>query len=246
MPRERKKKKDEDSGASYLTTWADMTTLLLCFFVMLLAMSSVNPAKFMVAASSFQNAFSGILESMPTIPIHENVLRPRMGGDEQNKRMAINAKRRIERRAERQDMDDAVKVKVTEKGLAIRISDPVLFDVGNAALKPRFKELLYNVGTIINEDTTTRIRVEGHTDNTPINTARYPSNWDLSAARALNVVKFLARNAGIDPARLSAVGYGEYHPIVPNTSPENRQRNRRIEIYVEYINKSPDKQLVVD
>lgn len=246
MPREKKKKNDEGGGASYLTTWADMTTLLLCFFVMLLAMSTVNPAKFMVAASSFQNAFSGVLKSFPTVPIHEHVLRPRMGGDEQNKRMAINAKRRIERRATQQDMQDAVKVKVTEKGLAIRISDPVLFDVGDARLKPKFKKLLYSVGKIINEDTSTQIRVEGHTDNTPINTAKYPSNWDLSAERALNVVKFLARNAGIDPARLSAVGYGEYHPVVPNTSPENRQRNRRIEIYVNYTNKSPGKQLVIE
>ncbi len=220
-----------------MTTWGDMCTLLLCFFVMLLAMSTIDPNKFMVAASSFQNAFSGVLESFPTILITKDVLVPRMGGDEQNKRMAIEAALRVREAIKKENLDDAIKVKVTEKGLAVKVSDPVGFDIGKAQIKPEFARILGEIAAIIDRIPRKMIRVEGHTDNIPIRTREFPSNWELSAARALNVVKYLYSHAGIDPARLSAVGYGEYRPLVPNTSAENRKKNRRIEIYVDYTDK---------
>jgi chemotaxis protein MotB len=242
MPVQKKKKEEKKGAPQYMTTWGDMCTLLLCFFVMLLAMSTIDPAKFNVAASSFQQAFSGVLESMPTILIHENVLQPRMGGDEQNKKMAIQAAMRLREAVKKENLEDAVKVKVTEKGLAVKVRDPVGFDVGSSQLKGDFAELLYEIAAILGKTPKAKVRVEGHTDNTPIHTREFPSNWELSAARALNVVKFLYQKGGIDPARLSAVGYGEYRPLVPNTSPENKSTNRRIEIYVEYLEKkdAPD------
>lgn len=237
----RKKKDEESRGApAYMTTWGDMCTLLLCFFVMLLAMSTIDPAKFQVAASSFQNAFSGVLESFPTILIAENVLQPRMGGDEQNKKLALEAMMRIREAVKKEDLEDAIKVKVTEKGIAIKVRDPVGFDVGEADLKPRFRDLLYEIGEIIAKKPDSQIRVEGHTDDTPIRTRRFPSNWELSAARALKVVRFFYEKCNIDPARLSAVGYGEYRPLVPNDSPENRAKNRRIEVYVEYLDRESE------
>jgi chemotaxis protein MotB len=237
----RKKKDEESRGApAYMTTWGDMCTLLLCFFVMLLAMSTIDPAKFQVAASSFQNAFSGVLESFPTILIAENVLQPRMGGDEQNKKLALEAMMRIREAVKKEDLEDAIKVKVTEKGIAIKVRDPVGFDVGEADLKPRFRDLLYEIGEIIAKKPDSQIRVEGHTDDTPIRTRRFPSNWELSAARALKVVRFFYEKCNIDPARLSAVGYGEYRPLVPNDSPENRAKNRRIKVYVEYLDRESE------
>lgn len=238
MPPPKKKKEEKGGGApAYMTTWGDMCTLLLCFFVMLLAMSTIDPNKFMVAASSFQNAFSGVLESFPSVLITKDILVPRLGGDEQNKRMAVDARRRIQRTVREEELQDAIKVEVTDKGIAIKITDPVGFDVGDAEIRPEFIQLLYEMAEIINRHPDTFIRVEGHTDNTPINTSEFPSNWELSAARALNIVKFFAYRCGIDPKRLSAVGYGEYHPVAPNDTPENRQKNRRIEIYVEYLEK---------
>ncbi|MFP4416482.1 MAG: OmpA/MotB family protein [Fibrobacterota bacterium] len=234
----REKKKEEKKGApEYMTTWGDMCTLLLCFFVMLLAMSTIDPNKFMVAASSFQNAFSGVLESFPTILISKDVLVPRMGGDEQNKKMAIEAALQVREAVKKENLEDAVKVKVTEKGLAVKVADPIGFDIGEAEIKPKFARILGEIAKIINKLPEKKIRVEGHTDNIPIRTREFPSNWELSAARALNVVKFLYSRGGIDPARLSGVGYGEYRPLVPNTSAENRKKNRRIEIYVEYLDK---------
>ena len=234
----RKKKEDKPQGApAYMLTWGDMCTLLLCFFVMLLAMSTIDPAKFHVAASSFQNAFSGVLESFPSILITRDILIPRLGGDEQNKRMAIDAARRIRRSIQRENLEEAIKVEVTESGIAIKIADPVGFDLGQADIKPDLVSTLKDIAMTINRVEGTQIRVEGHTDDLPIRTARFPSNWELSAARALNVVKFMAEEGGIDPARLSAIGHGEYRPLVPNTSQDNRRMNRRIEIYVDYVEK---------
>ncbi|KMQ50615.1 Flagellar motor rotation protein MotB [Chitinispirillum alkaliphilum] len=237
MPREKKKEDPPKGAPAFMTTWGDMCTLLLCFFVMLLAMSTIDPAKFHVAASSFQNAFSGVLESFPSILITRDILVPRLGGDEQNKRMAIDAARRIRRSVQRDNLDEAIKVEVTESGIAIKIADPVGFESGRADIKPELIKTLHDIAATIGRVPETQIRVEGHTDDIPISTPRFPSNWELSAARALNVVKFLAQQGGINPANLSAVGYGEYRPLVPNTSAENRRINRRIEIYVDYIEK---------
>lgn len=238
MAREKKQEECKRGSPEYMLTYGDMMTLLLCFFVMLLAMSTIDPNRFMVAASSFQNAFSGVLKEFPTIPIHKNILVPQMGGDEQNKRMAIEAARQLQESIKREELDESIKVKVTDKGIAIKVADPIGFDIGKADIKPEFAGLLAEVINIVNTKMPeSEIRVEGHTDNVPIHTREYPSNWELSAARALHVVKFMFTQGGIDPARLSAVGYGEYRPIAPNDREGNRQKNRRIEIYVEYLQK---------
>lgn len=220
-----------------MLTWGDMCTLLLCFFVMLLAMSTIDPAKFNVAASSFQNAFSGVLESFPSVVITQDVLIPRMGGNEQNKRLAIDATRRIRKAVKSENLDDAIKVKVTETGLAVKVADPIGFDIGEADIKPELLGVLGQIAEVIGDVEGTQVRVEGHTDDIPIHTRKFPSNWELSAARALNVVKFLASRGNIDPSRLSAIGYGEYRPLLPNTSEKNRMQNRRIEIFVDYMRK---------
>ena len=236
MARPRKQEQPRGTPA-YMLTWGDMCTLLLCFFVMLLAMSTIDPAKFNIAASSFQNALGGVLESLPSVLITQEVLIPKLGGNEQNKRMAVEAALRIRRAIKQENLEDAIKVKVTESGIAIKVADPIGFDVGDAKIKPELISALRSISDIINKVQGTQIRVEGHTDDTPIRTAKYPSNWELSSARALNVVKFFAEHGGIEPARLSAIGYGEYRPFVPNTSAENRKSNRRIEIYVDYLQK---------
>jgi len=235
--RSRKCPEQPKGAPAYMSTWGDMCTLLLCFFVMLLAMSTIDPAKFNVAASSFQNAFSGVLESFPTIMISQEILIPRMGGNEQNKRLAIDAAQRIRKAVKTENLEDAIKVKVTETGIAIKVADPIGFDIGEADIKPELIGALNHIAQIVGSVEGTAIRVEGHTDNVPIHTRSFPSNWELSAARALNVVKFLATQGHIDPARLSAIGYGEYRPLVPNTTAENRMQNRRIEIYVDYLEK---------
>lgn len=237
MARERKQADAPRGTPAYMMTWGDMCTLMLCFFVMLLAMSTTDPAKFDVAASSLHNALGGVLESYPSILITEEVMVPRLGGNDQNKHLAIDATMRIRRAIKEENLEDAIKVKVTESGIAIKLSDPIGFDLGEAEIKPELIPVLSSISQIINRVPDTQIRVEGHTDDIPIHNYKYPSNWELSAARALNIVKFMAGAGGIEPSRLSAIGYGEYRPLVPNTSIENRRKNRRIEIYVEYVQK---------
>jgi len=215
-------------------------SLLLCFFVMLMCLSTIDPAKVQALASSFQSAFSGVLEAYPNVLITKDVYIPRMGGAQQNKRMAIDAANRVRKEVQKDSLQDAIKVHVTETGIAIKIADPVGFESGNAEVRPEMYNLLRQVAGVINEAPTSQIRVEGHTDNVPIHTARYQSNWELSSARALNVVKYMAQNGNVDPARMSAIGYGEYRPIAPNTTAESRKLNRRIEIYVDYIQKKDE------
>jgi len=232
------RKADPPRGTpAYMLTWGDMCTLLLCFFVLLVAMSTTDAHKFDLAASSLHNALSGVLESFPSVMITQEVLQPRLGGNEQNKQLAVDASQRIKKAIKKENLEDAIKVKVTESGIAIMVANPIGFDQGDAEIKPELIGTLGDIAEIIADVSGTQIRVEGHTDDIPIHTRMYPSNWELSSARALNIVKFFAGKSGIDPARLSAIGYGEYRPLVPNTSEANRMQNRRIEIYVDYLEK---------
>ena len=221
----------------WMSTWSDLMSLLLCFFVMLMCLSTIDPAKFNTAANSFQNAFSGVLESFPSVLITREIFIPRQGGDQQNKRLAVDAAEKLRSSVKQEKMDDAIQVNVTETGIAIKIADPVSFESGSADVKPELYGVLRNIANLVNQAPTSQVRVEGHTDNVPIRSARFPSNWELSSARALNVVRYMAMTGGVDPARLSAIGYGEYRPIAPNTTPENKRMNRRIEIYVDYVQK---------
>ncbi len=226
-----------EGAPEYMLTYGDMMTLLLCFFVLLLSMAEMDAKKFEMAATSFQSALNGVLESMPTVAIHEEVLQPKMGGDAQNKKIAVDVARRIKEIVRKDgQLKDAVKVEVTDKGIAIRISDPVGFSVGSATIESKFKSVLLDILNEVRAIPERDIRVEGHTDNVPIRSNKFPSNWELSAARALSVVKMFYEN-GEDPVKLSAAGYGEFRPAVPNTSKKNRDKNRRIEIFVEYEQK---------
>jgi chemotaxis protein MotB len=228
-----------EGAPEYMLTYGDMMTLLLCFFVLLLSMSTMDAKKFEVAAASFQQALNGVLTSMPTVAIHKEVMRPLLGGTQQNKHMAADAAMKIREVAAKENLEDAIKVEVTDAGIAVKISDPVGFDIGSDNLKPSFANVLNGMLDAIKNIPERDIRVEGHTDNVPINSPRFPSNWELSAARALSVVKFLYKN-GEDPAKLSAVGYGEFRPISPNNTVKSRQKNRRIEVFIEFLEKKEE------
>ena len=119
--------------------------------------------------------------------------------------------------------------------LTVNILDRILFDSGEADLKPAGAAVLRKVAGILASHPELKIHVIGHTDNVPIKAAarhRFPSNWELSTARATAAVRFLTENAGVDPRRLGAVGYGEFRPVADNTTAEGRARNRRIAITI--------------
>ena len=131
----------------------------------------------------------------------------------------------LQKIAERLNNRDDIAVSYTKKGLVMRLSDHALFDAGVAAISPKAIPLLQKIGAII-ADTDYEVRVEGHTDDRPIRTARYPSNWELSTARAVNVLRYFVDTFRIPNERLSAQGFSEYQPLVPNDSFRNRARNR--------------------
>ena len=117
------------------------------------------------------------------------------------------------------------------RGLVISLPEQATFPVGTADVTPGARALIMRVASTL-APLPNLLRIEGHTDDVPIKTPRYASNWELSTARASAVVALLIESARVDPSRLSASGYGEFHPRVANTSPENRARNRRIDLVV--------------
>jgi chemotaxis protein MotB len=127
-------------------------------------------------------------------------------------------------------MGDEIKVSVYEKGVLLQLSDRILFAAGQADILPEAVRLIEHVGAIIANHPAYSLRIEGHTDNSPIRTSRYPSNWELSTSRAVNVVRYLLDKRLIAADRLLAAGFGEYKPLFPNDTVENRARNRRVEL----------------
>lgn len=117
----------------------------------------------------------------------------------------------------------------TDEGVILRIDDVLLFDSGSAEMKSDSKTILGKIGELI-RDSKGEVRVEGHTDNVPIKSARYASNWELSTSRATTVVEFLLKNNFIKPEKIAVSGYGEFRPVAPNDTRENKAKNRRVDI----------------
>ena len=141
----------------------------------------------------------------------------------------------LEELAQQFHLQDEIYLAFLGEGLIMRLSEHALFDQGSADISAEALPLLDKIGAIISK-TAYLIRIEGHTDNLPIHTELFPSNWELSTARAVNVLRYFIKNHNIDPRRLAAEGFGEFHPLVANDSPENRAKNRRVEII--FINKA--------
>ena len=228
MAREKKQECPPPGAPAWVVTYGDMMSLLLTFFVLIVSFSSIEQVKFKAAISSIQDGLgiwpdnSGILTS---IQLFQN--------QTQQAREAQEIVEELAEYLEQNDLTDLVEVYNTPAGVRLIISDPVLFESGGAIIKPDFARVLRGLSGVIGKREFSDIKVEGHTDNVPIKTDDYPSNWELSADRALNVVKYMAFEAGMDPAKLSAVGYGEYRPRASNDTPEGRGQNRRVEIFLE-------------
>lgn len=214
---------------SWLTTYGDLMSLLLVFFVLLVSFSSIQESKFHEAAASLQNAF-GIGSGPPSVLQLAEVATARNLARERQE--ATDSARELEQSLLAAGLDREVDIAVTERGVAIRVNAPFLFGSGEAELRPESRALLDRLGGFLARFPHP-VRVEGHTDAVPIRTARFGSNWELSAARAVAVARAF-QAAGLAPERLSAAGYGEHQPVAGNGTPEERARNRRVEILMEW------------
>jgi len=227
MMARRKKGSDHENLERWLLTYADLITLLLAFFIVMYSMSQLDAKKF----GKMSQALSGVLKG-GTLAIKKG---DDIGAEPGKGVLQVGALKSIGEKIEKtftsRGENRLVNTEMTERGLVIHIMETALFKEGSAKLEARAKMILNIVAENI-AGLPNHIRVEGHTDNKPINTYQYPSNWELSSARATQVVRYLSDNHGLAPDMISALGYGEYRPIKPNNSAENRAQNRRVDIVV--------------
>ncbi|MEN3186371.1 MAG: flagellar motor protein MotB [Atribacterota bacterium] len=232
-----KREEETPPGAPlWALSYGDFMSLLLCTFVLLFAFSTIDVARFKEVIFSLQGAL-GVLSGGPRVLMPSELPVPRPPSQISPSTVVpmklAGLMKEIERKLVKEGRieKDKVSFKIDERGLVITFLDNVFFDLGKADLRtemfPVLGALAESLRAIDNH-----IRIEGHTCNLPINTPRFPSNWELSAARAIAVLRYFIEKEGISPQRLIAVGYGEYRPLVPNDNEENRRKNRRVEIVV--------------
>jgi chemotaxis protein MotB len=215
-----------DNGWSVV--YSGFVIMLLCFFVVLCSYSMTDSSKLALAAKSFSTAvgvftggqrFESGEVALPVAPDMVSVDSELAGMYSSIQIMTRSL-----------GMENEIKVSISEKGLILQLSDRILFEAGQADILPEARRLIEHLGTIIADHPSYSLRVAGHTDNAPIRTSRYPSNWELSTSRAVNVVRYLLDKRIIAADRLLAAGFGEHKPLFPNDTPENRAKNRRVEL----------------
>lgn len=262
-----KRKPDEvkPGAPAWQSTFADLMNLLLCFFVMLFAMSSVDEQKFELIAASFSQTFSifdsggsslleGLLinngvSQLSQLDIYMNTMGQAAESDTQSEEyeefedkladvqeemLQENEElaEKIEETIAEQNLEGDIDVDFTSQYVELTLNGALLFDSGKANLKDEAYPLMEKVGVILQKYADGVIEVEGHTDNVPINTAKFANNNELSSARALSVFDYLVANTNLSPALIKHSGRGEYVPVADNGTPEGRAKNRRVEIKI--------------
>ncbi len=216
------------SAPSWMVTYSDMVTLLLTFFVLMLSMAEMDRVKFEKAVVSLQGAF-GILQNEPPEEKKTDMIIPEV--DPIPYEMLQSVYRRLVQNLEKLEIDEDVELVKDRGAIVLRIKEKILFDSGSTSLKERAEPVLRKVVELVSP-LPFNMRIEGHSDNQPIAGTRR-SNWDLSVDRAISVLRFFAEEELLSLDRLSAVGYGDHQPLVPNDSAENRAMNRRVEFVLE-------------
>ena len=220
-------KNDGSAGGGWEIVYSGFVLILLCFFIMLSSFSSIQEAKIMRFVKSFVDAVSVLPGGLKTDG--EAVVVPKSAEIVESDSPLAQVFADLKKLAERVNRRNDISISYTAEGLVMRLTDKALFDAGSADISPQAVPLLQKIGASVAE-TEYEVRIEGHTDDIPIHTKRYPSNWELSTARAVNVLRFFIDNYRIPSDRLSAVGFGEFQPVAANDSFGNRAKNRRVEI----------------
>ncbi|HDK7174775.1 chemotaxis protein MotB [Clostridium botulinum] len=230
---------DEIRGDEWLATFSDTITLLLTFFILLYSFSSVDAQKFQQVASAMQVAMTG--QSGNTIVDYnlKNGDVPLVGettklGRETGSDAKSDSKEvynEVNKFVDKNNLKSSVEVKEDGRGVIIQLRDNVLFEIGRADIKPESKQIMDKINGLI-ATLPNEVIVEGHTDNVPIKNEVYGSNWELSTARAVNVLRYFVETKKQNPVRFTAAGYGEYRPIAQNNSEVNKAKNRRVNIVI--------------
>lgn len=256
MPRRRRRHDDHpENHERWLVSYADFITLLFAFFVVMYSLSSVNEGKYRILSDSLLSAFRSVTVNQPTEqvivapiviparpqpPVSRTERTPSTSGQgdhvEHIRRMSESIRRALE------PLTRTGQVNISEgaHGITVEVNASLLFPAGDTALQPAAQAPLRAIAEVFAEGDFP-VTIEGHTDSSPINTARFPSNWELSSVRASSIVRLFAE-AGIAPSRLSAIGHADQRPIAENLTEEGRARNRRVTIRLDVMYNDPPPQ----
>ena len=259
------KKKQEEApkgSPAWMATFSDLMNLLLCFFVLLFSMSSIDAAKFEQVVASFNETFSvfsggataigdGILISNGVSQLNEldeyinstgkmddgqvvddDVAAVKEKMEEAQLEESETLAEQIQEAVDDKEMGSEIDIEFTSQYVQLTLKGALLFDSGSTLLKEEAKPVLDQVGLVLERYAAGTIEIEGHTDNVPMSGAKYSNNDELSSGRALSVFDYLLSVTNLDPANIKHAGRGEYVPIADNSTPEGRARNRRVEIKI--------------
>lgn len=236
---------EEHMDETWLVPYSDILTLLLALFIVLFASAQVDQKKFDQIRMSFNNAFGSgspaVLDSYQIAPESPDMKPPEpqqkssLEKEEaavQETMQLVEVKKKIDKYIVDNNLTGDLQTALTEDGLMIRIKDTALFPSGTAELLPESQRLAAVVAKIL-APLQQKVTISGHTDNVPINTREFPSNWELSSKRAVNFMRFiLDQEKSLQPERFSATGYGEFRPVMSNDTTEGKAKNRRVEVFI--------------
>ncbi|MFB5663909.1 flagellar motor protein MotS [Alteribacillus sp. HJP-4] len=238
-----RQRKPEKGSPRWMVTFSDMILLILVFFVMLFSMSVIDAKKFEAISESFQTR--DILEYFPAVEEADNpndnedeaaaeaqtLTQEEESGAEEDELELERLLVEVEEYLEENDLNEYISATRDDRGVVLVLQEQLLFDTAEADILPEAEPFLNKVATLL-DTLPNLVKVEGHTDDRPISTYRYPSNWELSGARASSVIRFLTDITDLNADRFIATGYGETRPIAPNDSKENLRTNRRVVIVI--------------
>ncbi|MEA3331989.1 MAG: OmpA family protein [Pseudomonadota bacterium] len=221
----------EAGAPAWMATFADLATLLMTFFVLLLSFANMDVVKFRQMAGSVKDAFGTQKETPGTFEERSDTAVTIQLSEEEDRTIdMMQMGERIRKTVEEQELEDKTEIKVNDDGVTLTVDGTFMFDGGSAQLKPEFKKFLGEIAKII-EEHDYPLAIEGHSDNIPIKSPIYPSNWELSSSRATAVLRHLIDKHKIPAKRMMAVGHSDTRPVVANDTPENRAKNRRVEFH---------------
>lgn len=238
--KKRGKKHEEEASEAWLLPYSDLMTLLLALFIALFAISQTDQTKLNQLAQAFTAAFnmggpSFFNQAGPMASPQRQIMNDEDLGNEaylQENQNLQDIQAQLDAYIQQNSLEDQLSTQLEEEGLMIRIKEKALFPSGSADLVPESQKIGPVVAGLL-AAVPERVLISGHTDTDPISNAQFPSNWELSSVRAMTFMKYLLSiNSNLNPARFSAIGYGEYRPIALNDTPEHKQQNRRVEILI--------------
>lgn len=249
---------EEHADESWLLPYSDLMTLLLALFIVLYAVSSVNTSKLEELSKAFKSAFSDGLSIFEASTIVEtgDVQSPTDGIkhlspegkskaqlQQEEQQNLEKLQQQLQQYIKKNGLSSQLDTQLNQSELLITIRDNALFEPASAAVKPEARKLAVAIGQMLQQYNDYEVMVTGHTDNLPINTVEFPSNWELSSKRAINFMKILLENKAFDPKHFGSIGYGEYRPVESNNTDAGRAKNRRVEVSIlrKYSDASTDK-----